>query len=228
MKPAPAETFRFLTVSLKPVGAPSFVGSSEKLVLCLSHAYGHIAEAQSLQLCKLLGSVVNELYAVSSVYSFCNCLNLLKDGEIVLVAVCEVVLSLTEAYNFLSQGLSALAAFAPDFAESNLDTQLVALGLNILELRLSIGGESVDCDDSGEVIYFCDIFHMAEKIGHTILKSRKVLVSEFVLFGAAMELKRADCGNYDDSVGLEAGHAALDVKELLSTQVCAETASVTT
>ena len=31
IKPAPAETLRFLTVTLKLSGAPSFVGSSEKL-----------------------------------------------------------------------------------------------------------------------------------------------------------------------------------------------------
>ena len=39
-KPAPAETFTFLTVTVKPSGAPSFCGSSEKLYWVLATQIG--------------------------------------------------------------------------------------------------------------------------------------------------------------------------------------------
>ena len=44
MKPAPAETLTFFTVTVKPSGAPSFVGSSEKLYCVLAMQTGRPAK----------------------------------------------------------------------------------------------------------------------------------------------------------------------------------------
>ena len=41
-KPAPAETFRLRTVTVKPSGAPSFVGSSEKMYCVLAMQMGSL------------------------------------------------------------------------------------------------------------------------------------------------------------------------------------------
>ena len=53
-KPAPADTFTWRTVTVKPRGAPSLAASSREGVLRLGHAHGHAAEAERLELRELL------------------------------------------------------------------------------------------------------------------------------------------------------------------------------
>ena len=48
MKPAPAETFRFRTVTVKPLGAPSRLASSEKLYWVLAMQMGRLPKPRSV------------------------------------------------------------------------------------------------------------------------------------------------------------------------------------
>ena len=48
MKPAPAETFRFRTVTVKPLGAPNRDGSSEKLYWVLAIQMGRLQKPRSV------------------------------------------------------------------------------------------------------------------------------------------------------------------------------------
>ena len=48
MKPAPADTFTFLMVTVKPSGAPSLVGSSEKDYWVLATQMGHLSKPRAV------------------------------------------------------------------------------------------------------------------------------------------------------------------------------------
>ena len=47
-KPAPAETLTFLTVTVKPSGAPSFKGSSEKLYCVFAMQTGSLSKPSAV------------------------------------------------------------------------------------------------------------------------------------------------------------------------------------
>ena len=63
---------------------------------------------------------------------------------------------------------------------------------------------------------------MAQQVGHAGLEGLEVLLVEVGLGNTAVVLKRAGSGDDHDSAGANARHAALDVEELLSTQVGAK------
>ena len=61
-------TFRFRTVTVKPLGAPSRVGSSDKEYWVFGHAHRQIAEAQINELLGLLlGGGGQDGHAVAAV-----------------------------------------------------------------------------------------------------------------------------------------------------------------
>ena len=63
---------------------------------------------------------------------------------------------------------------------------------------------------------------MLQQVGQACFQGLQVLFVQIGLGNAAMVLKRADGCNDHDRVGLQVGQAALDVQELLRTQVCTE------
>ena len=64
---------------------------------------------------------------------------------------------------------------------------------------------------------------MAQQVGHTGLEGLEVLVVKVGLGNTAVVLKRTGGGDNHDGAGTNARHAALDVEELLGTQIGAET-----
>ena len=63
---------------------------------------------------------------------------------------------------------------------------------------------------------------MPQQVGQALLQSLQIFLAGLGLGHAAVVLQGPDCGNQDHAVGLQAGHAALDVQELLRAQVGAE------
>ncbi len=63
---------------------------------------------------------------------------------------------------------------------------------------------------------------MLQQVGQALLQSLEVLDAGLGLRHAAVVLQGADGGNEDDAARLQTRHAALDVEELLSTQIGAE------
>ena len=63
---------------------------------------------------------------------------------------------------------------------------------------------------------------MTQQIGHAGLEGIEVLLVEVGLSDTAVVLKRAGSGNDNDGTGANARHAALDIEELLGTQVGAK------
>jgi hypothetical protein len=62
----------------------------------------------------------------------------------------------------------------------------------------------------------------ALQVGHAGFQRLEVFLLEVVLLDAAVHLERADGGDHDHAIGLEARLAALDVEELLHAEVGAE------
>ena len=152
-----------------------------------------------------------------------------SDGvELVLNAVVDVVDELevvglvAQAHDFLSQRKTAFAALGPHFAQADVDAQLAALALDEVELGLGVGRERVDGDDAGETVDVLHVVDVLEEVGQALFKRLKVLTVELGLGHAAVILERADGRNDDDSVGVEARGAALDVEELLGAEVGGE------
>ena len=63
---------------------------------------------------------------------------------------------------------------------------------------------------------------MAHKVGGTGLDSLEIRLVQVSLGNAAMALEGTNSGHQHAGAGGDAGIAALDIQELLSTQICTE------
>ena len=88
-------------------------------------------------------------------------------------------------------------------------------------LRLGICDEGVEGDDCGNA-EFLDIFNMFLEVHDTLLQSLDILFLEVCFGNASVVLKGLDAGDDDDCVRMKLRHAALDIQELLSAQISAE------
>ena len=147
---------------------------------------------------------------------------LLLDGHVELIAEAEVVGLVAQAHDLVGQGLAALAALCPHLGERHVHAQLLALGLDEVELGLGVGREGVDGHDAGQAIDVLDVGDVLQQVGHASLERLEVLRGEVGLGHAAVVLECADGGHDHHGAGLEARGAALDVKELLGAQVSTE------
>src|SRR5690606_23915211 len=60
------------------------------------------------------------------------------------------------------------------------------------------------------------------KVRQSALERTEILLRQLLAVGAAVQLQRSYGGDHDRHLRAQAGHAALDVEELLRTQVGAE------
>ena len=146
-------------------------------------------------------------------------LELLHDGSLDVVREGEVVLLVAQAHDLVGQGAAALAALGPHLGQGHVHAQLVALGLDEVELGLGVGREGVDGNHDGKLENVLDVRDVLQEVGQASLDGLEVLLGELGLGHAAVVLEGAHGGNDDHGGGVEAGHAALDVEELLGAQV---------
>ena len=151
-----------------------------------------------------------------------NGLDLVLDGSIRIIAEGEVVGLVAQADDLLAQLDAAFAALAPNLGQSNVDTQSLALLLNQLQLGLGILGEAVDSNHAGQLVNLGDVLHVPQQVGQALLQSLQILLAGLGLGHAAVVLEGAGSGDQNHAGGLQTRHAALDVQELLSTQIGAE------
>ena len=192
-------------------------------VLGLCYADRAVAKSERFQLLRLLLSVRcqdNSLAAVDLLYDL---VQLILDASLQLIGEGEAVVGLfAETYDLFSQLHAAFAAFCPYLGQNYVYAKLLALLLYQLNLSLSIGRELVDGYYAGQLIYVGDIAYMLQKVRKSFLQSLQILVVQLSLRNAAVVLQ-GTYGRYDDNcVGLQACHTALDIQELLCSQVCAE------
>src|SRR5262249_42893817 len=102
-----------------------------------------------------------------------------------------------------------------------LDAELLARALHQRDLRIGIGAEAIDGND-GYDAEFLHVLDMAREIGDAGAERLEVLALEVLLLDPAVHLERADGRDEDRAVRRKAGFAALDVEELLATEIGAE------
>ena len=129
---------------------------------------------------------------------------------------------LDKAHDLVGQLECALATLGPDLGETNVHTNLLALGCNEVEFGLGVGRESVDRDDAGQTEDALDVLDMTEQVGHTGLEGLEILGVEIGLGHTAVVLEGAGGSDHHDGARANPGHAALDVEELLGSEVRAE------
>ena len=181
-----------------------------------------MVEAEVGELLELLRGGGGEVDAVGMVDARGDGLDLVGDGTLEPVGEAEVVGLVAEAHDLASQRLAALAALGPDLGERDVDAELLALGLDEVELGLGVRGEGVDGDDDVQAEDLLHVLDVLEEVRQASLERLEVLRTEVGLGNAAVVLERAH-GRHDDAGGGgETGSTALDVAELLGTEVRAE------
>ena len=145
-------------------------------VLGLGHADGHLVEAELFELFQLLRSLVDEVDTVGMVDLRGDGIELVHDGSVLIIAELEVRGLFAETDDFFGQSDTAFAAFCPDFGQSDVDAELVALLLDEVEFGLGIGRERVDGDDDRQTVDVLDIVNMLEQVRETGFQSFEVFV----------------------------------------------------
>ena len=91
-----------------------------------------------------------------------------------------------------------------------------------LDFVVGIARETVDGNDNRHM-ELADVLNVLLQVDTASLEGVEVFCVQFLLRHAAVVLERANGRNNNSAVRLEASLAALDVKELLSTEVSTET-----
>ena len=152
----------------------------------------------------------------------CDRLDLLFDGQIHIVDRNEVA-RLFARFNYLFRQLdTAVAALAEHLGKREVSALLSAIALDKSELSVSVGAEAVDRYDNGDTV-FTHVLDMYAKVFDTLFKRLEVSDGDLGLRHAAVVFERAAGSYYHDGRGLQAGVAALYVKEFLCAEIGAET-----
>ncbi len=191
-------------------------------VLGLGHADRHLVEAELFELLELLRSLFDQVHAVGMVDLRSDGFQFFHDGGILVVAELEVRRLFAETDDFFGQGDAAFAAFCPDFGQSDVDAEFVALRFDEVEFGLGVGRERVDGDDDRETVDVLDVIDVLEQVRKTGFQSFEVFVVQVGFRDTAVVLEGTDGSDDDDGGGSKACHAALDVEELLGTEVGTE------
>ena len=149
------------------------------------------------------------------IYAFADGVQLFLNGAVQRIGEVKAVGLIAQTDNLGSQSLAALAALCPDLGQSDIDTQLVALGLDQIQLSLGVGGECVDRDNAGQAKDGLHVIDVLQQVGQTLFQSLQVLVVQVGLGHAAVVLEGADSCNDDNGGGLQTCHAAFNVDEFL-------------
>lgn len=204
-------------------------------VLGLSHADRELVVALLLVDGDLLLGQLGVLDAVASVDLPDDGLDLLLDGEVLLVEVAEVEVGAdglvgASLHDGLRQLLGSLAALSPVVGHAGIKGPSLESSVSEhLDLLVGIGGESVDTDDAGnaELDDVLDVLlHVAQALGEELEVLLDVLLLESLagldLGAASVHLHGTNGGDEDDAVRSEAALSALDVEELLHANIGAE------
>ena len=204
------------------------LGSAEKGgiigegVLSLCHTNGKITVSRCGKSVGLLLCGCGKNRAFASVYVANDSVDLILDSSLKLIAEGEIVLFFAKLNNFVCQLNRAVSAVCPNSRENRLNTELGALVDYELDLRVGISRELIYSNDTRKLINILDVGNVAEEVRNTCFKRGKIFLAKGCLGKSAMHLKRADGCNHNNSVGLKTGITALDIKELLCSEVCAK------
>ena len=129
---------------------------------------------------------------------------------------------IAEADDLLGQGNATLAALGPHLGEGYVHPQCAAAVLHQLQLRLGVGGETVNGHHTGQAVDLGDICHVLEQVGKAGLQGGQVFTPQLGFGAAPVVLEGADSSHHHHRIGVEPGQTALNIQELFRAQIGAE------
>ena len=160
---------------------------------------------------------------VGVIDAFANGFKLFFNAEIQRIAEIKMVRLLAKADDLFGQRFAALAALGPDFGQGNIDAQLMALCFNEIQLGLRVCRKGIDGHDAGQTENILDIADMLQQVGQTLFQGFQILIVQITLRHAAVILQSPDRSDDHNGIRPETGDTALDVEELLRTEIGGET-----
>ena len=148
-------------------------------------------------------------------------IHLLLQGHLQRVDVLDGTI-LHDLQHLLGQSLAALAALGEHLAQDAGHALLGADLLNVCLLLRGVGGEGIDGHHHRQAKAVLQVVDVAHKVGGTSLDSFEIRLVQVSLGNAAVALEGTDSGHQHAGAGGDAGIAALDIQELLGTQVRTE------
>ena len=149
-------------------------------------------------------------------------IDLLFNCAFQLIAVSKVVRLLAQTDDFLCQLDAAFAALCPYFRQCHIYAELLAFCFYKIKLCLCIGRECVDRYDARKLVYVLDVGNMLEQVRDTLFKCLDILVVQVSLCNASVVLQCTNCCHDNNCTRMQIRHTALDIQELLCTEVCTE------
>ena len=113
-------------------------------------------------------------------------------------------------------------ALGPVPGDHGLNAQRFTALQQALDLGLRVAGKVIQAYHAGQAIDLSDVFDMASQVGHAFFQGRQVFPLELGARDAAMIFQRAHGRHQRHHGRLQAGHAGLDIDELLRAQVRAK------
>ena len=97
--------------------------------------------------------------------------------------------------------------------------QCAAAVLHQLQLRLGVGGETVNGHHTGQAVDLGDICHVLEQVGKAGLQGGQVFTPQLGFGAAPVVLEGADSSHHHHRIGVEPGQTALNIQELFRAQI---------
>jgi hypothetical protein len=172
--------------------------------------------------CDLSLGVLAELDAVGTVHLLGDDVHLLLEAKVDIVQEVELGVILASLNDGVGKLNSSLTTTSPVVGgNSSIGSNLEGIVLDELELSRGVVRELVDSDDDLDA-EFLGVLNVLAKVSAALLEEFEVLLGVDGVQRLAgcdggsttVHLQSTDGGNENDSVGLEARHAALDVAEL--------------
>eukprot|EP01137_Pigoraptor_chileana_P008991 Opistho-2@56591 len=214
----------------EPLGSALLLGIRRQRQVCLGHADWQVRKALLHIARNLLGCMGEDFNAIGAVNLAGDGLDLLFDGEIEVVQKLKVGRLAARALNSLGEVLGALAAQSPVLARDGIICTRRKRRLpHNLAFVVRVGAEVVDGDYNGNA-KVARVLNLFGKVARAGLDEGQVLLGVFDrqrlagddLRAAAVHLERPDGRDKHDAVGTKTTVPALDVEELLHSNVRTE------
>ena len=194
-----------------------------KWILSLCNTDRDVPETDILDLLDSLFCLRSEYNSVSTIDLLSDLLNLILDGSLCIVNGLEFVSAdkVDSLAYLLSQILAAFAALGEYLAHRYLNAHISAEVLYELYFLVRICCKSVDGNNYGNVILM-HILDVSSQVLDTLFKSPHILLCKVLLLNSAVVLQSLDGSYKDNAWGSKSADTALDVQELLSTEVWTE------
>ena len=189
----------------------------------LGHADGVLAEALGLEFRELGPDLLVGDHLFRAVNLARDHLRLVPEAQVIVIQRAKLRrAAAAKRHDFLGEIRGTGAAVSPVRAADRLDAEARTEFLDDSDFSIGVGRESVDCDHDGNA-ELGQVSHVPVEVLAAPGERLDILLAKVFLRDAALHLECLDGRDQHGGIGPQAGFAALDIEELLSAEICAET-----